>query len=108
MNKNKLMNYTERFGLAAALIASACAIQSRQVFAQTSPAATQKTSGANMAGENTHSPASAAGQTTNGAASANGASAGQPAAPETKSAESKKNDKKDPKKKKGFLGSIFR
>ena len=56
------MNYTERFGLAAALIASACAIQGRQAFAQTSPGATQKTSGASMAGENAQSPASAAGE----------------------------------------------
>jgi polysaccharide export outer membrane protein len=62
MNRSKLMNYTERFGLAAALIASACAIQGRQVFAQTSPGATQKTSRASIAGENTHSPVSAAGQ----------------------------------------------
>jgi len=54
-------------------------------------------------------PAPAAGQSANGPA--NGASAGQPAAPETKSADPKKNDKdkKDPKKKKkGFLGGIFR
>jgi len=54
-------------------------------------------------------PAPAAGQPTNGAGgAASGASAGQPAAPETKGAEPKKNDKKDPKKKKGFLGGIFR
>src|SRR4030095_6988964 len=59
MNRSKLMNYTERFGLMAALIVSACALQCRQVFAQTSPAATQKTSGARMAGEKAHSPASA-------------------------------------------------
>jgi outer membrane protein assembly factor BamD len=53
-------------------------------------------------------PASAAGQPANGAGgTANGASAGQPT-PETKSAEPKKSDKKDPKKKKGFFGSIFR
>jgi polysaccharide biosynthesis/export protein len=62
MNRSKLMNYTERFGLMAALIVSACALQCRQVFAQTSPAATQKTSGARMAGEKAHSPASATGQ----------------------------------------------
>jgi polysaccharide export outer membrane protein len=54
------MKYTERFGLAAALIVSACALQSPQVFAQTSPAATQKTSGARLAEEKAHSPASAA------------------------------------------------
>lgn len=51
-------------------------------------------------------PASAAGQSTNEAAT--GASAGQPAAPAAKGAEPKKNDKKDSKKKKGFLGGIFR
>jgi protein involved in polysaccharide export with SLBB domain len=62
MNRSKLMNYTERFGLMAALIVSACALQCLQVFAQTSPAATQKTSGARMAGEKAHSPASATGQ----------------------------------------------
>ena len=62
MNRSKLMNYTERLGLMAALIVSACALQCRQVLAQTSPAATQKTSGARMAGEKAHSPASAAGQ----------------------------------------------
>lgn len=61
MNRSR-MNYTERFGLAAALIVLACALQCRQVFAQTSPAATQKTSGARMAGEKANSPASTAGQ----------------------------------------------
>jgi protein involved in polysaccharide export with SLBB domain len=62
MNRSRLMNYTERFGLAAALIASACGLQHKPVFAQTSPAATQKTSGSRLAGEKTHSPASSAGQ----------------------------------------------
>src|SRR5262245_36411820 len=57
MNRSK-MNYMERFGLAAALIVLACALQCRQVFAQTSPAATQNTSDARMAGEKAHSPAS--------------------------------------------------
>jgi protein involved in polysaccharide export with SLBB domain len=61
MNRSK-MNYTERFGLAAALIVLACALQRPQVFAQTSPAATQNTSGARMAGEKAHSPAGADGQ----------------------------------------------
>jgi polysaccharide export outer membrane protein len=56
------MNYTERFGLAAALIVLACALQCRQVFAQTSPAATQKTSGARTDGEKANSPAGDAGQ----------------------------------------------
>jgi polysaccharide export outer membrane protein len=54
------MKYTERFGLAVALIVSACALQRPQVFAQTSPAATQKTSGARLAEEKPNSPASAA------------------------------------------------
>src|SRR5215813_2829422 len=35
MNRSKLINYTERFGLAAALIVLACALHCRQVFAQT-------------------------------------------------------------------------
>ena len=42
MNKRKLMNYMERFGLTVALIVSPCAIQRQQVFAQTpAPAAGQ-------------------------------------------------------------------
>ena len=60
MNRLKLMKYTERFGLAAALIVLTCAVQRPQVFAQTSPAATQKTSGARVAEEKADSPASAA------------------------------------------------
>ncbi len=49
MNRSKLMSHMERFGLAVALIVSACALQRQQAFAQTtaptaaqtSPAATQ-------------------------------------------------------------------
>jgi outer membrane protein assembly factor BamD len=65
------------------------------------------TRGAVVTNQPESAPAPAAGQPASGPA--NGASAGQPAPPETKSAEPKKNDKKDPKKKKkGFLGGIFR
>jgi protein involved in polysaccharide export with SLBB domain len=50
------MNYPEGFGLAAALMVLACALQGQQIFAQTS-ATTQNPSGAQV-----NSPASAAGQ----------------------------------------------
>ena len=62
MDRSKLMSHMERFGLAVALIVATCAIQRQQAFAQTSTAATQKTSGGPMAGEKANSPASAAGQ----------------------------------------------
>lgn len=51
------MNLPERFGLAAALMALALALQGRHVLAQTSPATTQAPSGAKVS-----SPAAAAGQ----------------------------------------------
>src|SRR6266498_1611710 len=38
MDRSKLMNYPERFGLAAALMVLACALQGYQVFARTSSA----------------------------------------------------------------------
>jgi polysaccharide export outer membrane protein len=56
------MSHMERIALAVALIVSTCAIQRQQLFAQTSTAAAQKTSGGPMAGEKANSPASATGQ----------------------------------------------
>jgi protein involved in polysaccharide export with SLBB domain len=44
MNKRKLMNYLERFGLTVALIVSPCAIQRQQVFAQTPASSAGQTS----------------------------------------------------------------
>ena len=44
MNKRKLMNYMERFGLTVALIVSTCAIQRQQVFAQTPASSAGQTS----------------------------------------------------------------
>jgi polysaccharide biosynthesis/export protein len=44
MNKRKLMNYTERFGLTVALIVSTCAIQRQQVVAQTPASSAGQTS----------------------------------------------------------------
>jgi polysaccharide biosynthesis/export protein len=44
MNKRKLMNYMERFGLTVALIAPTCAIQRQQVFAQTPASSAEQTS----------------------------------------------------------------
>ena len=57
MNRSKLINFPERFGLAAALMVSACALQSHQAFAQTSPAITRSPSHVKV-----NSPASATGQ----------------------------------------------
>jgi protein involved in polysaccharide export with SLBB domain len=45
MNGSKLINYTGRIGLAAALIVLACALQSLQVFAQTPASAAGQTPG---------------------------------------------------------------
>jgi polysaccharide export outer membrane protein len=44
MNKRKLMNYMEHFGLAVALIVSTLAIQRQQVFAQTQASSAGQTS----------------------------------------------------------------
>jgi len=44
MNKRKLTNYMERFGLTVALIVSTCANQRQQVFAQTPASSAGKTS----------------------------------------------------------------
>jgi polysaccharide biosynthesis/export protein len=44
MNKRKLMNYMECFGLTVALIAPTCAIQRQQVFAQTPAPVSAQTS----------------------------------------------------------------
>ncbi|HEY9435773.1 MAG TPA: polysaccharide biosynthesis/export family protein [Blastocatellia bacterium] len=44
MNKRKLMNYMERFGLTVALIVPTCAIQRQQVFAQTPASSAGQTS----------------------------------------------------------------
>src|SRR5262249_37390575 len=57
MNRSKLMNFPERFGLAAALTALAWALQGHQVFARTSSATTQ-----NPAGAKVNSPAPAPSQ----------------------------------------------
>ncbi|HEY6403970.1 MAG TPA: polysaccharide biosynthesis/export family protein [Blastocatellia bacterium] len=57
MNRSKLMNFLESFGLAAALTVLACAPQGSQVFAQTSTATTQTQSG-----DKVNSPAPAASQ----------------------------------------------
>src|SRR5262245_59479425 len=57
MNRSKLTNFPERFGLAAALMALACALQGYQVFAQTSPATAQ-----NPSGDKVNSPGPAASQ----------------------------------------------
>jgi polysaccharide biosynthesis/export protein len=57
MNRSKLTNFPERFGLAAALTLLACALQGYQVFARTSSATTQSPSGAKV-----NSPGSAASQ----------------------------------------------
>src|SRR5262245_27292415 len=57
MNRSKLMNFPERFGLAAALLVLACGLQDYQVFARTSLATTQNPSGAKV-----NSSASAASQ----------------------------------------------
>src|SRR5262245_56998655 len=46
MGRSKLTNFPERFGLAAALMVLACALQGHQIIAQTSSAATQNPSGA--------------------------------------------------------------
>src|SRR5215813_13798943 len=47
MNRSKLINIPERFGLTAALIVLACALQGQGAFARTSFAGTQKPSGDN-------------------------------------------------------------
>lgn len=57
MNTSKLMDFPERFGLAAALMALVCALQGYQVFAQTPSATTQ-----NPSGDKVNSPSPAAGQ----------------------------------------------
>jgi polysaccharide biosynthesis/export protein len=57
MNRSKLTNFPERFGLAAALTLLACAPQGYQVFARTSSATAQNPSGAKV-----NSPASGASQ----------------------------------------------
>ncbi|MGH9752300.1 MAG: polysaccharide biosynthesis/export family protein [Blastocatellia bacterium] len=61
MNRSKLMDYTERAGLATAMVILACAGGGWRVLAQT-PDATQKTSGARIAGEKAHSRTPSAGQ----------------------------------------------
>ncbi len=65
MNRSRLMNHTGRFGLAAALVALACAIQGQESLAQTSTAAAQKTSGARLGAEKENSPAAAPGRIPN-------------------------------------------
>src|SRR5262249_27859432 len=62
MNGSKLMDYTERAGLATAMVVLACAGGAWRVSAQTPPGATQKQNGARPSGENTHSATKAAGQ----------------------------------------------
>jgi polysaccharide export outer membrane protein len=62
MNGSKLRDYTERAGLAAAIVVLACAGGGWRVLAQTPPDATQKTSGARISGEQAHSTTPAAGQ----------------------------------------------
>jgi polysaccharide export outer membrane protein len=62
MNGSKLMDYTERAGLATAMAILACAGGGWRVLAQTPPDATQKTSGARISGEKAHSMTPAAGQ----------------------------------------------
>ena len=57
MNRSKLANFPERFGLAAALTLLACAPHGYQVFARTSAATAQNPSGAKV-----NSPAAAASQ----------------------------------------------
>jgi polysaccharide biosynthesis/export protein len=57
MNRSKLMDFLESFGLAAALTVLACAPQGSQVFAQTATATTQTQSG-----DKVNSPAPPAGQ----------------------------------------------
>src|SRR5262244_4630680 len=57
MDRSKLANFPERFGLAAALTLLACALQGYQVFARTSSATAQSPSGAKV-----NPPASAASQ----------------------------------------------
>ena len=44
MNKRKLMNYMNAFGLTVALIALTCAIQRQRVFAQTPASSAGQTS----------------------------------------------------------------
>ena len=62
MNGSKLMDYTERAGLATAMAILACACGGWRVFAQTPPDGAQKTSGARISGEKAHSATPAAGQ----------------------------------------------
>jgi len=62
MNGSKLMDYTERAGLAAAAVVLACAGGGWRVLAQAPPDVTQKTSGARISGEKAPSRAPAAGQ----------------------------------------------
>src|SRR5262245_52572047 len=62
MNRSKLMDYTERAGLAAAMVLLACAGGGWRVSAQTPPDATQKPSGARISGEKAHSRTPATGQ----------------------------------------------
>ena len=62
MNRNKLIEYTERAGLATAMAVLACAGGGWRVLAQTPPDATQKTSGVRISGEKAHSMTPAPGQ----------------------------------------------
>src|SRR5215468_5006228 len=62
MNGNKLMNYAGRFGLAAALIVLACALQRQRVLAQPPAAARQASQAARQASQ------AAAGQASQAAA----------------------------------------
>jgi polysaccharide biosynthesis/export protein len=62
MNRRRLMDYTERAGLAAAMVVLACAGGGWRVSAQTPPDATEKPSGARISGEKKHSRTLAAGQ----------------------------------------------
>jgi polysaccharide biosynthesis/export protein len=62
MNGSKLMDLTERAGLATAVVVLACAVGGRPVSAQAPPEATQKPSGVRHSGEKEHSPTPADGQ----------------------------------------------
>jgi len=62
MNGSKLLDYTERAGLATAMVVLACAGGGWRILAQTPPDATQKTSGDRISGEKAHSPTPDAGQ----------------------------------------------
>jgi len=68
MNRSKLMNYPEGFGLAAALIVLTCALATQPALAQTAPTTTRQTSGdrvtgAKEAGAKANSPSPGASQT---------------------------------------------